>query len=359
MVQIEYLNGNVPDCGSICDKSPAKMVTSLSYCQECSKLHSYGEKFVAELLNQLCEVFEREKSFYWSEDKRYDFYLPFYNCIIEVHGKQHYLENDFSKLGGRTYIEEQFNDEYKKELAKFNGIENYIVIKNIKSDKDDLIDNIFQSLLPIILNFKRKDIDWDKCHECCTTNKTKLICDYYEKGEHDLSKIAEHTECCVNTVKKHLKDGARLGWCDYTPEKGREYGKEKTKERVIKEMSKPVMQYDLHGNFIKEFHGIQQAQRELGINHIFECLIGKRKTAGSFQWRYSSDRDNVSAVTYQKSGKPYRELYQYDKQMKIIKTWSSITEAAEALNISKSSIVTVCKGRRKTAGGFIWKYKEE
>ena len=186
--QVEW---ECPDCGNIIWKSPSKMNQSLSFCQRCCSLNSYGEKFITEILNQLCEVYEKEKMFDWSGNKRYDFYLPERNCIIEVHGKQHYSNSDFSGFGGKSYIEEQLNDEYKKDIAIKNGIKNYIVIPNKKSNKEDIKHNIMESMLPTILCFTHDDIDWDKCHSFCLTNITKLICDYYENKEKDLLKIAK------------------------------------------------------------------------------------------------------------------------------------------------------------------------
>ena len=41
----------------------------------------------------------------------------------------------------------------------------------------------------------------------------------------------------------------------------------------------------------------------------------------------------------------------------LIKNWISLAEAEKALNISKSSICQCAKGKNKTGGGFIWKYK--
>lgn len=48
----------------------------------------------------------------------------------------------------------------------------------------------------------------------------------------------------------------------------------------------PIIQYDINGNFIKEWAGIIDAQRTLGINHIPECCKGKNKTAGGYKWSY-------------------------------------------------------------------------
>jgi hypothetical protein len=40
-----------------------------------------------------------------------------------------------------------------------------------------------------------------------------------------------------------------------------------------------------------------------------------------------------------------------------IKEWSSIACASKDLKIGGNSIVTCCKGKYKSAGDYIWKYK--
>ena len=54
-----------------------------------------------------------------------------------------------------------------------------------------------------------------------------------------------------------------------------------------------------------------------------------------------------------------REIYQFDLNNNFIKKYDYIKKAEKELNIDSSSISSVCKGKRKTAGGYIWKYKEE
>lgn len=71
-------------------------------------------------------------------------------------------------------------------------------------------------------------------------------------------------------------------------------------KRILKTMSKPVAQFDIEGNFINKYPSIQQAQRELGCNHIWDCIKGKRKTAGGFQWRYTDMCDDICSVFYKK-----------------------------------------------------------
>ena len=51
--------------------------------------------------------------------------------------------------------------------------------------------------------------------------------------------------------------------------------------------SKPVLQYDLNGNLIKEWKSISECGRN-GYNqgHVAECCNSKRKTHKGFIWRY-------------------------------------------------------------------------
>lgn len=50
-------------------------------------------------------------------------------------------------------------------------------------------------------------------------------------------------------------------------------------------------------------------------------------------------------------------IIQFSKDGILIKEWPSTNEAERRLGISQSSICHCLKGRRKLAGGFIWRYK--
>ena len=52
-----------------------------------------------------------------------------------------------------------------------------------------------------------------------------------------------------------------------------------------------------------------------------------------------------------------KPVLQYDTSKNFIKKWSCIKEASKKLKIKDSNISLVCKGKRKTAGGYIWKYE--
>lgn len=54
-----------------------------------------------------------------------------------------------------------------------------------------------------------------------------------------------------------------------------------------------------------------------------------------------------------------KPIIQYDKINNIIKEWPSILEASSGTNIHRENIGSVLRNISKTAGGFIWRYKEK
>jgi len=55
--------------------------------------------------------------------------------------------------------------------------------------------------------------------------------------------------------------------------------------------------------------------------------------------------------------KSKKSIEQYSLSGEYIQTFESITIASEIVKVHQSSISLAAKGKSKTAGGFIWKYK--
>lgn len=53
--------------------------------------------------------------------------------------------------------------------------------------------------------------------------------------------------------------------------------------------SRTVYQYDLKGNFIKEWVNVKEAAETLKITHIDACCRGERTRAGEFIWKYKEE----------------------------------------------------------------------
>lgn len=50
---------------------------------------------------------------------------------------------------------------------------------------------------------------------------------------------------------------------------------------------------------------------------------------------------------------------QFSKDGVFIKRWGCIQDAANGLDMSRKNIGAVCRGKRITAGGFVWRYADE
>lgn len=147
-----------PKCGEPRVYSVDCLVKHGFSCFNCSSKVSYPNRFMYKFLKQLNLEFESEKIFDWSDRKRYDFYLPKYNMIIEAHGKQHYVDCSWSSADDQIK-----NDRYKEQIAKENGIKIYLQLDCRYSYFKYIKKSIEQSNLSNMFNFN--SIDWEAIEE--------------------------------------------------------------------------------------------------------------------------------------------------------------------------------------------------
>lgn len=202
------------DCGNIIrNKQPSNIKNKGLSCPKCSDKISFPEKITYNILSQFNIEFETQKSFKWSDKKRYDFYIPNLKMIIEVHGLQHYEKSN----RGRSLEEEQKNDRLKEKLAMENGIRYYIIIDARYSELEYIKDSFFKSIFSDFFDFS--NIDWELCQSNASKSLIKISCDLWNSGLENTLTISKQLHISRNTVSKYLQKGAKLGWCDYSIEK--------------------------------------------------------------------------------------------------------------------------------------------
>lgn len=149
---------------------------------------------------------------------------------------------------------------------------------------------------------------------------------------------------------------------DANPRKGKNFGRSN--------FAKYVNQYSLDGNLIKTWESLSDITRNIpnfSFKNISKCCNHEVLTSYGYIWRFKEECDLEKIevdLTPRKSGKVrkrnttmFKAVNQYDKDLELIKEWDSITDASKHYNIPTTNISKCCKGERKSAGGFIWKYK--
>lgn len=76
----------------------------------------------------------------------------------------------------------------------------------------------------------------------------------------------------------------------------------------------------------------------------------------NLEWVTASENAKHCFLTGRKIHK--RAVIQYTRDMVLVSLWDSIKEASKSLNINEHNISYCCAGGLKTAGGFVWRYKE-
>ena len=133
-----------------------------------------------------------------------------------------------------------------------------------------------------------------------------IVCGYYRIGLYKNSKVRYYLVhrlvwitfnglipqgMQVNHINEVKTDNRLENLNLMTPKENVNYGTgiERSHNKQINgKCSKPVLQYDLQDNLIKEFPSLIQVYRELGFSygHIGDCCKGKLKQVYGYKWKY-------------------------------------------------------------------------
>lgn len=184
------------NCHRIKKAKPNNIINQGFSCNFCSSNISYPELFMMSYLEVKGIKYEYQKVFKNLPNRRFDFYLPESNTVIETHGIQHY------DINSKWFSQAQIQDKEKKLWCS----ENRILLIEIDCRKSNYLyikSTINNSTLPKISSKEDKDIQ--SCIKYLNYNNLKeLIRLYEEVGSMELvgKKLGISTTAVRNTLKK-------------------------------------------------------------------------------------------------------------------------------------------------------------
>lgn len=137
---------------------------------------------------------------------------------------------------------------------------------------------------------------------------------------------------------------------------------EKVEDKAIiisNKKKKKVYQYSLDGYFIGSYDSAIDAEKD-GFNgsRIRACCNGKIMSSCGYQWRdyYESKIEPIADRYVRQSKSATKNVYQYDKDGKLLRSYNSLKEASNVTGLNYKNISSCCTGVSNTCGGFRWSY---
>jgi hypothetical protein len=135
------------------------------------------------------------------------------------------------------------------------------------------------------------------------------------------------------------------------------------KKRNKEVFGKKVTQYNMNGERVAIFPTLNDAAKSTGIrgNEISKVIENKRASAGGFFWKkdYGEPFIDLSAHVHGeilRAKRRQRPIIQYSQNGNVMRTFSSIKEAALVVGVNQSSIIGALTGKQKTSAGYKWEY---
>lgn len=177
------------------------------------------------------------------------------------------------------------------------------------------------------------------------TDKTvQIIVDLWNNG-YSTGEIEAIVEYNKHVIIKYLKL-----YSNYTTEEGNRRG------RVINGIShqKGINQYDLLGNFIKNYESVKQCAEQLDINisGIIKNAKFKTKAYYNYYFIYANENQKEGLEKHKKFIGNSKPVVQMDFQGNILNYFESATAAARSINKKSSNISACCSGKSNSAYGF-------
>lgn len=139
-----------------------------------------------------------------------------------------------------------------------------------------------------------------------------------------------------------------------------------------RENAKRVAEVDENNNILQIWRSIADCAEALDLNkkHIADCCRGNRKTTGQKRFYWINEQNILIIPEYHRDSykgaigttqvqSSSRKVNKIDKNTnEVLDTYGTLALAARENNCDASAITKVCRGNRKTCGGFKWSYAD-
>ena len=119
-------------------------------------------------------------------------------------------------------------------------------------------------------------------------------------------------------------------------------------------IQKTVYQYDiLTGVLVNKYSNLTDASATIGLNKqgLSKVCLSVNKASKGFYWTYDYLERFIPLEDNRK-----KKVHQYNIEGEFINEFESVSEASKQTRINKSCIAKVCRGERKSSGGYLWKF---
>ena len=110
------------------------------------------------------------------------------------------------------------------------------------------------------------------------------------------------------------------------------------------------------GISIDRYGSVTEAADSMGVDsaNISAVCSGRQKSLRGYCFKYEDDKEYVFKSWVNISLKSIQQLDKYTNE--VLNTFETGASAAKYVGITRSMISDVCRGRRKTTGGYKWRY---
>lgn len=164
-----------------------------------------------------------------------------------------------------------------------------------------------------------------------------------------ITEIANKINLQCQTVKKCLSEN---------PEFSEEEKKKRSVDRNSKNHSKPVLMYDLNGNFICRYNNILMTSKETeyAYDTISKCCKNIISNIDIFQFRFEGDKPPGKCINPTFNQKM---ICQKTLDGIIVSVYKNANDAGIALNVDPSCIRRCCYKQKKTCRSYIWEFVDD